>query len=71
MERVTPYNKSKYEADLGFLKITETIFKVFKDKKDVFSGSLYVSDKEVLDSLNYHKVIIYNDPHGFSFHKNF
>ncbi|GEM_PF-6238484 len=71
MERKITSNQYKETADLGFLKVTETIFKVFKDRKDLFSGSVYVSDKEVLDSLNYHKVIIYNDPHGLNVHKNF
>ncbi len=58
-------------ADLKFIKITETIFKVEKDRRRDYSGSIYVSDEDVLDSLNSRNVVIFNDPLGLSIHHNF
>ncbi|MCM3109931.1 hypothetical protein [Lederbergia lenta] len=58
-------------ADLRFLKITEQIFKVQKDRRKDFSGSSYVSSEDVLESLNNRKVIVYNDSYGLSSHSNF
>jgi hypothetical protein len=62
----------QYEANLVFTKITEGIYKVYKDKRDLYGAGTYMATPSVVTCLNksYLKVAIYDERQVF-IHANF
>lgn len=58
-------------ASLVFMKITDLIYEIKKDRNDDFAGVVYVDSMDVLNTLNSNlKVAIFNGK-GNLIHKNF
>ncbi|KON87446.1 hypothetical protein AF332_11820 [Sporosarcina globispora] len=58
-------------ATLVFVKITEMIFEIKKDRNEEYSGAKYVNSDDVLNSLNNNfKVVVLNKKDQL-IHKNF
>lgn len=71
MEYVVSDKVFEERASTVFVKITDTIYQVKKDRHSFFSGESYIDNKKVLDSLNHIiKVVIINRK-GQLIHKNF
>lgn len=70
MRDIMVHKNYREHADLIFLKVSERIFKVEKDRRGVFPVT-YVSDKDVKYALNNLNVLILNDSHGLNTHRNF
>lgn len=58
-------------SSLVFVKITEMIYKINKDRYAAFTGSSYVDSNDVLNSLNRYLDVLVLDEKGKMLHKNF
>ena len=58
-------------ASLVFVKVTDLIYEIKKDRNDDFAGVVYVDSNDVLNSLNSNlKVAIFNGKRNL-IHRNF
>ncbi|MET3505466.1 hypothetical protein [Halalkalibacter oceani] len=53
--------KAKEQAYLVLEKLDDNIYEVIKDDQGTFSGSLYVNNNDVLDSLNNELKVLVSD----------
>lgn len=58
-------------AALVFVKITEMIYEVKKNRYEVFSGQPYVNSEGVLEALNSDLRVVMLNKKGQLIHKNF
>lgn len=58
-------------ANLVFIKVDDNIFEVKKDKMDEYSGTKYVSNEQVIDSLNNSLKVAILSITGMLIHANF